>query len=114
MPVEWANVEALSTTSLQYGTVEDADNNLACAAYEGEQIANLYNIPLEKRLIGNQATCNNYRQLAKQVQVLHSCHHAQSRLDNPLESQLKLVDGSITLGQLMSPGWRLPQTYLTL
>ncbi|WP_292849022.1 CHAT domain-containing protein [Nostoc sp. NMS8] len=70
----------------------------------------MYNIPLENRLIGSsQATSKNYRQLAQQVQVLHSCHHALSRLDNPLESQLKLADGSITLGQLMTPSWRLPQ-----
>ncbi|MEH2386700.1 MAG: CHAT domain-containing protein [Nostoc sp.] len=78
--------------------------------FEGEQLAQMYNIPQEKRLIGSsQATSNNYRQLAQQVQVLHSCHHAQSRLDNPLESQLKLADGCITLGQLMTPSWRLPQ-----
>jgi CHAT domain-containing protein len=95
--------------SLKYGTVEDAEDNLPCASFEGEQIANLYNIPPEKRLIGKtQATRKNYRQLVQQVHVLHSCHHAQSRLDNPLESELKLGDGSITLGQLMSPGWRLP------
>ncbi|RUT09215.1 hypothetical protein DSM106972_012680 [Dulcicalothrix desertica PCC 7102] len=84
------NIEIGYIASLQYGTVEDANNNLACAAFEGEKIANLYNIPLEKRLIGGQATCNNYRQLAKQVQVLHSCHHAQSRLDNPSRKVRKL------------------------
>ncbi|MEH2225136.1 CHAT domain-containing protein [Nostoc sp.] len=96
--------------SLQYGTVEDAEDNLPCARFEGEQLAKMYNIPPENRLIGSsQATSKNYRQLAQQVQVLHSCHHAQSRLDNPLESQLKLADGSITLGQLMTPSWRLPQ-----
>jgi CHAT domain-containing protein len=43
--------------------------------------------------------------------VLHSSHHAQSRLDNPLESSLKLADGYITLGQLLSPGWRMPNLY---
>ncbi|MEH1811586.1 MAG: CHAT domain-containing protein [Nostoc sp.] len=96
--------------SLQYGTVEDAEDNLPCARFEGEQLAKMYNIPPENRLIGSsQATSKNYRQLAQQVQVLHSCHHAQSRLDNPLESQLKLADGSITLGQLMTQSWRLPQ-----
>lgn len=105
------NVETLAVTSQQYGTIENAEDNLACAAFEGEEIAKLYNIPLEKRLIRSQATCDNYRQLAKQVQVLHSCHHAQSRLDNPLESQLKFADGSITLGQLMSPSWRLPNLF---
>jgi CHAT domain-containing protein len=106
------NVETLHTTSLQYGTVEDAQDNLPCASFEGEKIAQLHNIPREKRLIGNsQATCKNYRQLVQQVQVLHSCHHAQSRLDNPLESQLKLADGSITLGQLMTPSWRFPQLF---
>ena len=103
-------VGTFNEISLQYGTVEDAEDNLPCARFEGEKLAQMYNIPPENRLIGSsQAISNNYRQLAQHVQVLHSCHHAQSRLDNPLESQLKLADGSITLGQLMTPTWRLPQ-----
>ncbi len=94
---------------LQYGTVEDAEDNLPCAGFEGEQISQLCGIPESRRLKGKtQTTRDNYRRLAEQVQVLHSCHHAQSRLDNPLESVLKLGDGSITLGQLMTPAWRLP------
>ncbi|MEH2250843.1 CHAT domain-containing protein [Nostoc sp.] len=104
------NVETFNEISLQYGTVEDAEDNLPCARFEGEKLAQMYNIPLENRLIGSsQGTCNNYRQLAKKVNVLHSCHHAISHLDNPLESYLKLADGDITLGELMTPGWRLPQ-----
>ncbi len=105
------NVGTFNDISLQYGTVEDAEDNLPYARFEGEKLAQMYNIPPENRLIGSsQATSNNYRQLAQQVQVLHSCHHAQSRLDNPLESQLKLAhSSSITLGQLMTPSWRLPQ-----
>ncbi|HEY9799853.1 MAG TPA: CHAT domain-containing tetratricopeptide repeat protein [Leptolyngbyaceae cyanobacterium] len=95
--------------SLKYGTVEDAEDNLPFTRIEGEKIAELYKIPQEQRLIGKtQATRENYRQLAQTVNVLHSSHHAQSRLDNPLESELRLADGSITLGQLMSPSWRLP------
>ncbi len=103
--------DTVDKMSLQYGTVEDAEDNLPCARFEGEKLAKIYNIPRENRLIGSsQATTKNYRQLAQQVQVLHSCHHAESRLDNPLESQLKLAhDSSITLGQLMTPSWRLPQ-----
>jgi CHAT domain-containing protein/tetratricopeptide (TPR) repeat protein len=94
---------------LNYGTVEDATEDLPCASFEGEKIAQLYNIPEDRRLKGRtQATVSNYRQLAKQVQVLHSSHHAGSRLDNPLESKLYLGNGNITLGQLMTPGWRLP------
>jgi CHAT domain-containing protein len=105
------NVGKFNEISLQYGSVEDAEDNLPCARFEGEKLALMYNIPPENRLIGSsQATYENYRHLAQQVQVLHSCHHAQSRLDNPLESQLKLAhDSSITLGQLMTPSWRLPQ-----
>lgn len=96
-------------SALEYGTVEDAEDNLPCAGFEGEQIAQLCGIPESRRLKGKtQATRDNYRRLAEQVQVLHSCHHAQSRLDNPLESVLRLGDGSITLGQLMTPAWRLP------
>jgi CHAT domain-containing protein len=97
------------TENFTYGTVEDATNDLPFASFEGEQIAQLHQISSERRLRGSsRATRDNYRQLAQKVQVLHSCHHAESCLDEPLNSQLKLGDGSITLGQLMSPGWRLP------
>ena len=95
--------------NLIYGTVEDATGDLPCASFEGEQIALMHSIPDSRRLKGSsQATVENYRQLIKQVQGILSSHHAQSRLDNPLESELKLGNGSISLGQLMTPGWRLP------
>lgn len=95
--------------SLSYGTVEDATEDLPCASFEGFQIARLYNIPDSQRLKGrSKATVRNYQELAQKVQVLHSSHHALSRLDNPLESLLQLGDGTITLGQLMTPAWRLP------
>ncbi len=96
--------------NLNCGTIEDATGDLPCASFEGEQLAVLYSIPDDRRLKGrHQATVSNYRELARTVQILHSSHHAQSRFDNPLESTLILGDGCITLGQLMTPGWRLPQ-----
>ena len=95
--------------NLKCGTIEDATGDLPCASFEGEQLAILYSIPDNQRLKGrHQATVSNYRELAQTVQILHSSHHAQSRFDNPLESTLILGDGCITLGQLMTPGWRLP------
>lgn len=98
--------------SFTYGIVEDAEDNLPFASFEGKNIAQLYNIPESQRLRGSsQATRQKYRQLAAEVQGLHSCHHAESCLDNPLNSKLKLGDGSITLGQLMTPGWRLPHLW---
>jgi CHAT domain-containing protein len=96
-------------SQINYGTVENPDGSLPSVEFECEKIANLYNIPANQRLKGREkATVNNYRELAKQVQVLHSSHHASSRLDSPLESVLKLADGDITLGQIMTPGFRLP------
>lgn len=101
--------DKIETLNQSYGTVENATDDLPFASFEGEQLAKLYNIPNHQRLRGsNQATKANYRQLAEQVQVLHCSHHAESCLYNPLESNLKLGDGNITLGQLMTPGWRLP------
>jgi CHAT domain-containing protein len=83
-------------------TVEDADNTLIGARYEGEQIAAIYQIPDENRLRGKaEATISNYRQLLGRASSIHSSHHASSRPDNPLESQLILGDGSITLGDLL-------------
>ena len=96
-------------SQINYGTVENPDSTLPNAEFECEKIAKFYNIPANQRLKGrDQATVSNYRQLAKQVQVLHSSHHASSRLDSPLESVLILADGNITLGQIMTPGFRLP------
>ena len=98
-------------SNLNCGTIEDATGDLPCASFEGEQLAVLYSIPDNRRLKGrHQATVSNYRELAQTVQILHSSHHAQSRFDNPLKSTLILGDGCITLGQLMTPAWRLPHT----
>ena len=98
-----------SISTVDYGTIEDADNSLPYSQFEGEQIAQIFNIPTTNRLKGRtQATVKNYRQLIERVQVIHSCHHALSRLEKPLESYLKLADGTISLGSIMSPGWRLP------
>jgi CHAT domain-containing protein/tetratricopeptide (TPR) repeat protein len=92
-----------------YGTAENASNNLPFAAIEGDGIATLFKIPSERRLQGrDQVTVAAYRSLLSQVKEIVSCHHAQSRLDNPLASGLILGNGSITLGQLLSPGWRFP------
>jgi CHAT domain-containing protein len=92
-----------------YGTVEDATDDLPCANFEGEQVAQLLNIPRQNRLRGSrEATVARYRHLIAQTHSLLSSHHAQSRLDSPLESALRLANGSITLGQLLSPSWRLP------
>jgi CHAT domain-containing protein/tetratricopeptide (TPR) repeat protein len=94
-------------TSQKYGTVEDATEDLPCASFEGEQIAQMFHIPNNQRLQGRQgATIAHYRELVQQVHTLHSSHHAASRLDDPLESMLVLGDGTITLGQLFT--WRFP------
>ncbi|MEG4200522.1 CHAT domain-containing tetratricopeptide repeat protein [Microcoleus sp. Pol12A5] len=94
--------------SPKYGIVENATDDLYFTPFECEQIAEIVTKP--ERLKGSQeATVAAYRNLAQNVNVIHSSHHAVSRLDNPLESRLFLGDGSITLGELMTPGWRLPQ-----
>ena len=94
--------------SLKYGIVENATDDLYFTPFECEQVAAI--VPVTKRLKGSQeAKVVAYRNLAQNVNVIHSSHHAVSRLDNPLESCLFLGDGTITLGELMTPGWRLPQ-----
>jgi|JFJP01.1.fsa_nt_gi Uncharacterized protein conserved in bacteria len=95
---------------INYGIVEDATEDLPYANWEGEKLATLYNIPNHQHLKGRQqASISNYRKLLQTVQVIHSSHHAQSRLDNPLESALILADGRITLSQLLTPSWRNSQ-----
>jgi CHAT domain-containing protein len=94
---------------LNFGIVENATDDRHITSFAGEQLTQFFHIPTENRLQGSQkATVNNYRQLAQRVQILHSIHHASYDLNNPLQSALQLGDGDITLGELLTPGWRLP------
>jgi CHAT domain-containing protein len=84
------------------GIIEDADDSLMGARYEGQKIAEIYSVSDGDRLRGKtQATIANYRQLLGRVNRIHSSHHASSNLNNPLESALQLADGKITLGDLL-------------
>ena len=90
------------------GIVEDATEDLPFTRYECQTLAETHQVPPERRLRGSQATLSNYKTLISQVQVIHTSHHASSDLNNPLASKLKLADGELTLGQLLTPGWRMP------
>ena len=95
-----------------FGSVEDATGDRPIVASGFEPVAQLLGIPANQRLRGpEQATLSNYRQLTQtpHIRALHSIHHAGSDLENPLESALLLANHDrLTLGQLMSPGWRMP------
>ncbi len=92
----------------QYGTVENATEDLPFAAIEGDAIAQIFQIRDTDRLRGShQATIEQYKELLGRVNSVVSCHHAQSRLDKPLESALLLANNRrVTLGDLLSPAWR--------
>jgi len=90
------------------GIVEDATEDLLFSRYECETLAQSYGVSADKRLQGRKATVTEYQTLASQVQILHSSHHATSNPTQPLDSYLVLGDGSLTLSQLISPGWRMP------
>ncbi|MEQ9624481.1 CHAT domain-containing protein [Coleofasciculus chthonoplastes] len=90
------------------GIVEDATEDLFFSRYECETLAQSYSVSADKRLQGRKATVTEYKTLASQVQILHSSHHATSNPTQPLNSYLVLGDGSLTLSQLISPGWRMP------
>ena len=99
--LQYCQERAPVRTNIQ-GIVEDADDTLIGARYEGDKIAEIYKVSDGNRLRGKpQATIANYRQLLGRVNRLHSSHHASSQLDNPLESFLLLADGKITLGDLL-------------
>jgi CHAT domain-containing protein len=90
------------------GIVEDATEDLPFTRYECETLAKTYQIPPMRRLQGKDATIDSVKHLLRQVQILHTSHHAASNLNEPLESALQLADGNLKLGQLLSPGWRMP------
>jgi CHAT domain-containing protein len=90
------------------GIVEDATEDLPFTRYECETLAKTYQIPPTRRLQGKDAKIDSVKHLLRQVQILHTSHHAASHLNEPLESALQLADGELKLGQLLSPGWRMP------
>jgi CHAT domain-containing protein len=99
--------QTLSARSTQaIGIVENATGDLPYTAYECETLATLYNIPSSHRLQSGKATATAFRQLAKEVPILHSSHHAAYDPQNPLGSQLFLSDRAITLAEILT--WRIP------
>jgi len=94
----------------QHGIVEGKSDQVPLASWLGEQLTTMFNIPNEQRLQGidDQASKDKYRQLLYNINTVTNYHHASSNLDNPLESSLNFADGScLTLGELMSPSWRM-------
>ncbi|NET80837.1 MAG: CHAT domain-containing protein [Moorea sp. SIO1F2] len=92
----------------EMGIVEDATEDLPFTSFECKTLAEMYQVPAEQRLQGRNATVKSYQTLAQQVHIFHSSHHAKSNFMEPLKSELRLGDGSLTLGQLLTPGWRMP------
>ncbi|MFM2304551.1 MAG: hypothetical protein RLZZ135_1963, partial [Cyanobacteriota bacterium] len=88
------------------GIVENATGDLPYTAYECEILTNKYQVEPSKRLQQSRATLGEYRKIASQVSNIHSSHHASANSENPLESALILSDGNLTLGALLTPGWR--------
>ena len=91
---------------VQYGIVEDADGTLPGAIFECQRVSEIFQIDDRYHLEGKQkGTVEKFNALLRDssnpVTTLHLAHHAQSRLDDPLESSLLFVDGNITLGRLM-------------
>ncbi|MFB2919878.1 CHAT domain-containing protein [Aerosakkonema funiforme] len=86
------------------GIVENATGDLVFTGYECETLATMHKVSENNRLRYQKATISNYQKLLDRVQVLHSSHHAQSNLNNSLESKLKLYDDDINLGRIFT--WR--------
>ena len=84
-----------------WGIVENATSDLYFTPYECEQIASLGVGKKVTQLKEKEASVGNYKQLLKQVNVLHSSHHASHNLGDPLTSLLLLADGQLTLEQLL-------------
>ncbi|NES64943.1 MAG: tetratricopeptide repeat protein [Okeania sp. SIO2D1] len=89
------------------GIIENATGDLIFTGYECETVATMHRVPQEKRLQYQKATINNYQDLLKQVESIHSSHHASSNLNNSLDSKLVLFDGDINLGRIFT--WRFSQ-----
>ena len=92
------------------GIVEDATSDLYFTNFECENLAKLYHVTPDNHLKQQTATTANYYQLVKKqgINLLHSSHHAGFDESKPLESKLLLADGFFTLGQIIAPGWRMP------
>ena len=89
------------------GIVENATGDLDFTPKECQKVAELYSVPPDRHLKEKQATIANYLELAREVNLLHSSHHASSNLSNALKSGLQLSDGTLDLAHLFIQ--RFPQ-----
>ncbi|MFW6359157.1 MAG: CHAT domain-containing protein, partial [Chroococcales cyanobacterium] len=102
---------SVSPETFRYGVVENAQEDLTEGGIQGQLIGQLYQISPDCYLKGKQATVENYEKLTQRVQGLHSSHHATSNITDPLASMLLLANGTITLGDLLTPRWRFPHLW---
>jgi CHAT domain-containing protein len=100
--------ERPALTEPALGIVADATEDLPFTPFECEIIAQAHQVPASRYLRGKQATVDQYKTLLQTVGRLHSSHHAAYDWQNPLNSKLRLADGDLTLGLLLTPGWRMP------
>ncbi|MDJ1169865.1 CHAT domain-containing protein [Roseofilum sp. BLCC_M154] len=100
--------ERPALTEPALGIVADATEDLPFTPFECQTIAQAHNVPASRYLRGKQATVDQYKTLLQTVGRLHSSHHARYDWENPLNSRLRLADGALTLGLLLTPGWRIP------
>ena len=88
--------------------VDNPTQDLLFAGFECDRISKLMRVRKSQHLRGKQATPEKFRELLKSfdTKVLHLSHHANSRLDKPLESALFLSEGIVTISDLFSFKWR--------
>jgi CHAT domain-containing protein len=94
-----------------YGTVVYSQLGLPFSKMEEELIAQMYGIPLHRRLKEADATKDNYHRLLhiERVQAVLSSHHARFYPVNPLESELILADSKLQLLELLTLKWRMKE-----
>ncbi|MEL7075677.1 MAG: CHAT domain-containing tetratricopeptide repeat protein [Cyanobacteria bacterium J06582_2] len=94
-----------------YGTVVYSQSGLAFSKIEEKLIAQMYGVPLHRRLKEERANKDNYHRLlhAEKVQAILSNHHAKFDLANPLDSELTLANSKLTLLELLTLKWRMTE-----
>lgn len=89
------------------GIIEDGTGNLVLSNYDAEKLVHLFQVPNERYLTSEQATLKNFEQILHDVQILYSSQLVNFSSIQPLNSQLRLGDGNISLAEILT--WRLPE-----
>ncbi|MEB3278926.1 MAG: tetratricopeptide repeat protein [Lyngbya sp.] len=91
-------------SSYSMGILEDTTGDIVLSNYEGQKLAELYQVSEERYLAGETAMVSQFEGLIKEIQLLYLGSSLSFTSELEVEEQLQFVEGKLSIMQLLTMG----------